>query len=138
MAAHYTKCTPKKKADFLRNLRLCGMVNASADACKLSRSVLYQHKRKSKKFRDAWESAVDDATESVLIEEATRRAVKGVEKPMQHQGKPTGHSITEYSDSLLMFLIKGRRPEYRQGTLLAGRAGEGAPQAVHFTMILPG
>ena len=136
MTAHYTKCTPRKKTAFLRELRRCGLINKAADACRLSRSVLYQHKRKSKTFAADWDHAVDDAVDSVLIEEATRRAVQGVKKPLAYQGELTGDYVREYSDSLLMFLIKGKRPEYRN-SISMGRTGEGAPAVVHFSMILP-
>lgn len=141
MTAHYTKCTPRKKTEFLRRLRECGLVNKSAALCRLSRSVVYQHKRNSPKFAKAWDQAVDEAVDSVLIEEATRRAVRGVRKPLTHQGEFTKDAdgninfIREYSDSLLMFLIKGRRPEYRQATLFGKSTGDG-PQTVSFTMVL--
>jgi len=141
MTAHYTKCTPRKKTEFLRRLRECGLVNKSAVLCKLSRSVLYQHKRASAKFATAWDLAVDESVDSVLIEEATRRAVHGVRKPLTHLGEFTHDTegninyIREYSDSLLMFLIKARRPEYRQATLFGKGTGDG-PVSVSFTMVL--
>ncbi len=39
-----------------------------------------------------------------------RRAVEGVIKPVFHQGKRVG-TLRVYSDSLLMFLLRARRPE---------------------------
>ena len=141
MTAHYTKCTPRKKTEFLRRLRQCGLVNKSADLCRLSRSVLYQHKRKSEKFAKKWDQAVDESVDSVLIEEARRRAVDGIRKPLTHLGEFTKDAegninyIREYSDSLLMFLIKAKRPEYRQSALFGGHTGDG-PQTVTFTMVL--
>ncbi len=42
--------------------------------------------------------------------EAVRRAVEGTEKPVYQQGRLVGH-VQEYSDTLLIFLLKGRRPE---------------------------
>ncbi len=135
MAAHYTKCTPKKKADFLRELRNGGLVNKAAAACRLSRSVLYQHKRRSATFANAWDVAVDESVDLVLIEEARRRAVDGVKKPLHNKGVLTGAYVREYSDSLLMFLIKARRPEYRQSTLFGKGDGDG-PVTVSFTMVL--
>ena len=47
----------------------------------------------------------------ILEDEVDRRAVEGVEKPVGwHKGKPGGY-VREYSDTLLIFLLKGDRPE---------------------------
>lgn len=40
-----------------------------------------------------------------------RRAWKGTRKPVFHKGVVVGH-IREYSDTLGMFLVKAKRPEY--------------------------
>ena len=45
-----------------------------------------------------------------LEAEAIRRAYKGVRKPVFQGGLLAGH-VTEYSDALLMFMLKGLRPE---------------------------
>jgi hypothetical protein len=47
----------------------------------------------------------------ILEAEAHRRAVEGVEKPVGwYKGRPGGY-VREYSDVLLIFLLKGLRPE---------------------------
>lgn len=57
-------------------------------------------------FREAEEHAAD-----ILEEEARRRAVEGVEEPTGwYQGSPGGY-VRRYSDTLLIFLLKGARPE---------------------------
>jgi len=67
----------------------------------------------NKEFSDAWDEAVEIAIDS-LVEEAWRRATGGVEKPVGwYQGNPGG-IVKEYSDNLLMFLIKAHRPQYRE------------------------
>ena len=43
-------------------------------------------------------------------EEAHRRAVQGIEKPVYQGGRLVG-TVREYSDTLLIFLLKGLRPE---------------------------
>ena len=43
-------------------------------------------------------------------QEARRRAVTGIDKPVFFKGEVVG-SITKYSDSLLMFLLKAHRPQ---------------------------
>jgi hypothetical protein len=45
---------------------------------------------------------------------AHRHAVDGVEQPVLHRGEVVG-SVRECSDALLMFLLRGRRPD-RYGT----------------------
>ena len=45
-----------------------------------------------------------------LEDEAVRRAVEGVIKPVFHQGKRVG-TLRVFSDPLLMFLLRARRPE---------------------------
>ncbi len=45
-----------------------------------------------------------------LASEARRRAVEGVLKPVYYKGKLVGF-IREYSDTLLMFLMKAAMPE---------------------------
>ena len=43
-----------------------------------------------------------------------RRAIEGVDKPVFHNGKVVG-SIREYSDTLLIFALKGSMPsKYRE------------------------
>jgi hypothetical protein len=45
-----------------------------------------------------------------LEDEAVRRAVEGVIKPVFHQGKRVG-TLRVFSDPLLMFLLRARRPD---------------------------
>jgi hypothetical protein len=77
---------------------------------KVGRSSHYRWMEESPSYREAFEVARDDAAD-LLEAEARRRAVEGVEKPTGwHQGKPGGY-VREYSDLLLIFLLKGVRPE---------------------------
>jgi hypothetical protein len=56
-----------------------------------------------------WDDAIE-AGADVLEAEAWRRAVEGVERPIVSGGKVVT-TVREYSDTLLIFLLKGRRPE---------------------------
>jgi hypothetical protein len=52
---------------------------------------------------------------AALEDEAVRRAYHGVEEPVFYKGVQCG-SVTSYSDTLLMFLLKARKPAvYRDG-----------------------
>ena len=46
----------------------------------------------------------------VLEDEAVRRAKEGVEEPVYQGGKLVGH-VQKYSDTLLIFLLKGAKPQ---------------------------
>ncbi len=66
-------------------------------------------------------SGAEEVAADRLEAEAWRRAVEGVERPVGwYQGKPGGY-VKEYSDVLLIFLLKGLRPEkYRERMELKG------------------
>jgi hypothetical protein len=58
-----------------------------------------------------------------LEEEARRRAVDGVLKPVFQRGRQVGR-IREYSDVLLVTLLKGKRPDtYRERFEHTGKGG---------------
>ena len=65
-------------------------------------------REKDEQFGKDWHAACLEGARSRLSEletEAWRRAVKGTKKPVYQGGKKVG-TITEYSNTLLMFLIK--------------------------------
>ncbi len=131
------KSAPKKRvaptwpAAFLAALRSCGVVLDACAAAGIDRSTPYVRKKADPDFAAAWAEAAEDATD-LLVREARRRAVEGVRRLKFHQGEliriqatdPKGKPLVkngepvmvpyvehEYSDTLLMFLIKGERPE---------------------------
>jgi len=75
----------------------------------LGRRASYTLKEKSPTFAREWAEAIKAGTD-FLEDEARRRAVEGVTKPVFYKGLECG-SVQEYSDGLLQFLLKGRRPE---------------------------
>lgn len=84
-------------------------VTKACEAAGIPRQNVYEWRNADEDFKIAWEEALE-AGADVLEDEAKRRAVDGWEEPVHYQGKPTG-SVRKYSDTLLMFLLKGRRPE---------------------------
>jgi hypothetical protein len=126
MMANRTKLTAKKRKEFLRLLRRTGNVSMCSKAIGISRSSMYKHRDTDEKLRAAWDEAIEESTDRMILE-AQRRAVKGCRKPVYYLGNIVGH-IREHSDSLLMFLIKGRRPEYAtERRELSGRGGGPIP-----------
>ncbi|MBI3648908.1 MAG: terminase [Actinobacteria bacterium] len=108
---------PNTKRDwipgFLAALRDRGNVRAAARAAQVDRSTPYKLRGADPVFANAWEDAMDDAAD-VLEAEARRRATLGVDEPVFYKGVPVG-SVKRYSDTLLMFLLKGARPHiYRE------------------------
>jgi hypothetical protein len=82
------------------------------DACKavgINRSVIDRWRKDDVAFGAAFKAAFDDGSDK-LEAEAQRRAVEGTDKPVFHKGQVCGH-VREYSDTLLIFLLKSRNPE---------------------------
>ncbi len=81
---------------------------------------------KDEVYRNAF-TAVEDEAGQALEDEAVRRAKEGVQRPVLYKGKPVrtgrGRSArilyeTEYSDQLLIALLKRFRPAlYRERTV---------------------
>lgn len=101
---------PKKRA-FLVAYAATGHRGKAAEAAGIERSTLYSPPwRDDEVFQAALERA-QSMTVDILEEEALRRAVKGVKKPTGwYKGRPGGF-VREYSDTLLIFLLKGAAPE---------------------------
>ena len=83
---------PVWEAAFLSALRDSGNVRVACAAAQVGKSTAYDRRKVSPEFGAAWSDAMDDAAD-VLEAEARRRAVVGG------------------SDTLLIFLLKGARPE---------------------------
>ena len=93
---------------FLAVLRETGNVSAAARQAGTSRSVCYRHRLRHAGFAAAWEDPLEEASDRLEME-AFRRAVDGVGEERFFGGRVIGE-VTRYSDSLLMFLLRARRP----------------------------
>jgi AcrR family transcriptional regulator len=76
---------------FIAALEQTGSVTQAAEAAGMGRSHVYHYKRTDAEFARLWEEALDMAADT-LEDEARKRAFAG-------------------SDVLLMFLLKGLRPQ---------------------------
>lgn len=107
--------TPKKREkrswedQFLKELEKSGNVTAACRKARISRTEVYQLRNEAKDFADAWVEALESATDDLELE-ARRRAHRGTLKPVFYEGKKVG-TVKEYSDTLLIFLLKAHRPE---------------------------
>jgi hypothetical protein len=106
--------TTVEKAKFIQKLiSTGGNVSRACQAINISRGCAYDHKKNDTDFAALWEQAVEKGLDD-LEQEARRRAFKGTKKPVYQKGTCVGY-IQEYSDTLLIFLLKGGRPEkYRE------------------------
>jgi hypothetical protein len=103
--------TIKKKEKWLEVHCKYGIITVTCRKTKIGRSTVYEWLDDDSEFAKAKDEAEKEAIE-LLEGEARRRAEKGVLKPVFYKGERCG-SIREYSDSLMMFLIKAKKPEYR-------------------------
>ena len=78
-----------------------------------SRDRFYHLRGRDEAFADAWDAAYEDGTQAIE-QEAWRRAVDGTSKPVFQGGAHVG-DVQEYSDVLLLNLLRARRPgTYRE------------------------
>ena len=96
------------RALFFEMLRKTGNVSAAARHAGRARAQLYRLRKQDAAFAALWDDALEEAADWLELE-ALRRAMDGIEEGRYFRGEMIG-TITRYSDSLLMFLLKARRP----------------------------
>jgi len=96
-----------QKKVFLSSLSEFPSTAMAARAAGVSMTTAYKHKYKDADFSEAWDIAIEIGY-NILEAEAIRRAVMGVKEDVYHKGEVVGQ-VTKYSDTLLAFLLKGRR-----------------------------
>jgi hypothetical protein len=88
----------------------------------IDRGTHYGWIKKDPEYRAQFEAATDQAAQT-LKDEAVGRAYEGVERPVTVAGKR--ELVREYSDTLLIFLLKGMRPaKYRERYGVVVEAGD--------------
>ncbi len=110
---------PKKRtnkqlqAAFLKAFMYCGNISLAADSAKIERGSHYRWMREDEDYPELFQLAKEQATGN-MEDEAQRRAQIGCDEPVFYQGKVCGHKKV-YSDTLMIFLLKGLHPEkYRE------------------------
>jgi len=93
---------------FLREYEKFPTVKSAAARSKINRRTHQRWVKTHPKYGAAFAALKDDAVEE-LEAEAYRRAVLGVERPITVAGEQV--MVREYSDRLLIFLLKAERPE---------------------------
>jgi len=86
-----------------------GNVSKAAKLAGVGRTTHYEWVAADSEYAAKVAEALDVAADA-LETEARRRAVDGVDEPVFYKGEECG-AIRRYSDTLLIFLLKGVRPE---------------------------
>lgn len=123
--------TPERKLKFLEHLRQTGSQVLSAEMVGVAARTVRDHMQRDKEFAEAYQQANDFYTDEFLVKPATERAVRGVKKPIIG-GKDRDEIVThvqEYSDTLMLALLRSRKTEFNKGAGAddgAGGAGSGS------------
>lgn len=119
--------SPRIRA-FLAAYRATANITRAAAAAKVDRHAHYKLIETSAGYGKAFRAASKEAAQT-LEDEAVRRAVEGVARPVMYHGKPVLVPVDpkklrgkkkpllerEYSDTLLLALLKAKKPkEYRE------------------------
>lgn len=126
---HRTIRAHKKRQAFLDALAETASVFAACRESGLARRTAYDWRAEDPDFAAAWDKALDIGTDA-LEDEATRRAFHGYDEPVHYKGKATS-AIRKYSDTLLIFMLKARRPERFKERAAHELTGEGGGPVVH-------
>jgi hypothetical protein len=118
------KGVSKRKA-FLAAFRTTASVTKAAEAAGIDRQLHYRWLLEPA-YQKAFESARAEAAQ-LLEDEAVRRAHEGVLQPVFYKGKPCG-ATREYSDQLLMFLLRALQPQrFRDNATVEHTGKDGGP-----------
>jgi hypothetical protein len=115
--------TPEKEIAFLAALSATCSVSKACDAAGVGRMTVYDWRKNDPDFAAAWDDAKKIGAD-VLEDEAVRRAHDGVNEPVFYQGVATG-TIQRYSDTLLIFLLKGAKPDVYKDRVASEVSGPG-------------
>jgi hypothetical protein len=107
--------TAEWQPKFLAALADDGLVRYAAAIAGVTPSTAYHARRRDPAFAKLFDEAIQASTVR-LEQEAIRRAFHGTPKPVFQSGKLVG-MMREYSDTLLIFLLKGRKPDMYRDNL---------------------
>jgi uncharacterized protein YbjQ (UPF0145 family) len=106
---YFTNVKSPAKRKFLGAYAETGNISKAAELSKQVRQNHYVWLKNDPEYVKAFDEAREIACDR-LEEEARRRAVNGTLKPVFYKGEECG-VIREYSDNLLMFIMKGNMPD---------------------------
>lgn len=111
---------------FLAAYRRAGTIKAACDAVGVSRNQHYLWYHNDPEYPEKFKAAHQEACEA-LENEARRRAEDGWDEPVYQGGKQVG-TVRKYSDTLLIFLLKGAMPnKYKERVAQEVSGPDGGP-----------
>lgn len=112
----------KARARFLACLANGWSISRACKYTPVTADAVRRHRRNDADFEKLVQIALEAGTD-LIEDEATRRAVDGVDRPIFQGGEEVG-VVREYSDSLMAILLKGRRRSvYGDKTEVSGPGG---------------
>ncbi len=125
------KTLQQKKKAFLTAFSECGNISQAAELAGIDRKNHYNWLKDDPDYPDQFYDADQKACDK-LEQEARRRAIYGTSEPVFHKGEQCG-VVQKYSDTLLIFLMKGANPEkYRENIRQEITGAGGGPIEVSF------
>lgn len=131
--ANRTRRTAKKDEKLFAALATGETVGVACKAAGYSRRSVYEYRNEDEEFARRWQEADDEAVE-LMEAEADRRATKGTLKPVFYLGVKCGE-IREFSDTLLIFRLKAKRPDLYRERASIDHSGQIATSGV---LVVPG
>ncbi|MBI3196364.1 MAG: hypothetical protein HYZ40_02405 [Rhodospirillales bacterium] len=104
-----TRLAKVKLDEFFHHLGRTGSVTLAAERSGLRRPTLYKLRANDDWIATRWQRALDLGVER-LQDDAMRRALDGVERPVWRNGEQVG-TVQQYDNRLLQFLLRSHRPE---------------------------
>lgn len=101
--------TTVARGDFLAALAQGYTITAACAKIGFTRPCVYGYRKDDPQFAAEWDDAYERGSD-YIEDEARRRAVEGVTKPVFYQGVVCGE-VQEYSDTLMIAMLKARKPE---------------------------
>lgn len=121
-----TRVTKEKLESFFLHLGRTGSVTLAAERSGLRRPTLYKMRANDEWIAKRWQRALDLGVER-LQDDAMRRALDGVERPVWRNGEQVG-TVQQYDNRLLQFLLRSHRPE------IYGDRGKAGPPPLPFDL----
>jgi hypothetical protein len=120
------KNTPDWAPKFLEAVMMGLHVRDACKAARVNPGQPYDRRKTDEAFKLAWADAAE-LGEQELMQEAGRRAFHGVKKPLLWKGKIVVW-VREYSDQLIMFLLRSKNPQkYRDNSRFEHSGPNGGP-----------
>lgn len=111
---------------FLKAYARLGSIRKAAEAVELHRDTHFAWMHRDPEYAAKFKGARAEYIER-MEEEADRRAVEGVQRPVFYQGMICGYT-TEYSDALIMFRLRRLDPDaYRERQAVEHSGPAGGP-----------